>query len=621
MLQEMRDKSTGIVAKIIIGAIAVMFALWGTESLFKSNAAAKSMTVNGQAITEADIARGIAMRKQQIISRYGESVPAEYLTDEKLRQPVVEGLIQRTLMAQVAEKGGLVASTKEITNDIVNTPAFQKDGVFDQERFLQLLRYQGMTPATYQKAIAEDAVVNQIRATVADTSFITPAELKHILGLSFQSRDFSYVILPAAKAEKEVNVSDADIKAYYDAHPQTYTTPEQVAVDYVELSVAELAKNMSVSDDQVQKQYEQNTKAFVAKIERHAAHILLEGDAQKKAAEVKAKLAAGEDFAKLAKEYSTDAGSKDQGGDLGFTSGDAFPAEFEAALAKLKVGEVSEPVKTDAGTHIIKLVAERGATAPTFEESKAGIIDQLKRSEAESKFAEKLEKLKDLAYNADKLADVAKELGLSVQNTGLFTKTGGKDLAANTAFVNAAFSPEVLEQGNASDVIELEPNRVVVLKKTDRKPAQLQPLESVKDQIAAVVRTNKIQALLTQEANDLVALLNSGKSLAEQAQAAGLEIKTATNVNRNDKDTPREVLQYAFTMATPDEGKSVAGSTKTMSGDVAVVALSGVHLATEDKVPAEQRTAIASQLANISGEYDLKSFQSHLEETAKIKHR
>ena len=265
------------------------------------------------------------------------------------------------------------------------------------------------------------------------------------------------------------------------------------------------------------------------------------------------------------------------------------------------------------------MVAERGSKAPTFEESKVGIIDQIKRAEAEAQFGQKLDKLKDLAYNADNLGEVAKELGLSVQNSGLFGKTGGKDLTANNAFVTAAFSNEVLEQGNPSEIIELESNRVLVLKKTDRKPAQLQPLDVVKAQITALVRAEKIQALLTKQAQEVTAALNAGSSLADQAKALGVEVKAAKGTSRTDTVTDRDILQYVFGLAAPT-GKPVTGNVKTSTGDYAVIALDAVNLATEDKVPAEQRLSVSSMLANISGEYDFKSYQSHLQEVAKIKH-
>lgn len=620
MLQNLRDNSKGVISGILIGLLVIIFAVSGAEALFKWDASsAKSVKVNGESISETEIARAIANRKQRILSQYGESVPAEYLTDEKLREPTINELIKFSLLSQAAKKGGLAASTSALNEEIARSPAFQNNGVFDQARYLQILRYQGYTPGTYQKALAEEAVINQLQSSVSRTGFVTTSELQNILGLHYQTRDFSYALLSAEKAQKAVVVEEQDIKAHYDANPQAYTTPEQVAVDYVELSVAELAKNIPVTDEQIQKQFEQNLKAFSAKTERQAAHILLEGDAQKTADEIKAKLAAGEEFAKLAKEYSTDAGSKEQGGDLGFSSGDAFPAEFEAALAKLKVGEVSAPVKTEAGTHIIKLVSERASKAPTLEEAKGDILEQLKRAEAESQFAAKLDKLKDLAYNADKLEQVATELGLQVHNTGLFAKTGGKDLTANTSFVNAAFSPEVLEQGNASDVIELEQNRVVVLKKTDRKLAELQPLEVVKAKITETVRAEKTQALLAQQAKDFVAAINAGKSISEQAKAAGVEVKTVSGIGRTDRSTEADVLQYAFSLAAPAEGKQANGSVKTMKGDYAVVSLTGVHLGDLSKVPEEQRKAIATQLATINGDYDFKTYQAHLEEVSKIK--
>ncbi|MES2824738.1 MAG: SurA N-terminal domain-containing protein [Pseudomonadota bacterium] len=623
MLQNMRDNSKGVISGILVGLLVIIFAISGAEALFQKDVSGnKTVTVNGDVISETDVARAIANRKQQIMSRYGESVPAEFLTDEKLRQPSIDGLIQRTLITQSAKKGGLAIGVDSLNKEIVATPAFQKEGgVFDQEKFVTLLSYQGFTPATYQKAIAEDQIISQFQSGIVNTAFVTPAELKTIIGLSFQTRDFNYVIISAADAEKNITVDDADIKTNYEANPQAYTTPERVAVDYIELSVSELMKNIAITDEQVRKQFEQNSKSFVAKTERQAAHILLEGDAKKNADEIKARLVKGEDFAKLAKEYSTDAGSKEQGGDLGFSSGDAFPSEFEAALAKLKVGETSAPVKTDAGIHIIKLLAERGAQAPSFEEAKPAIIEQLKQAEADNQFSVKLKKLGELSYNADKLADVANELGLVVKNSDLFAKTGGKDLMANSLFINAAFSPEVLEQDNASEVIELEPTRVVVLKKTDRKPSQLEPLDSVKEKIAAIVRSEKTQALLAQQAKDFISAVNSGKAIADQAKSLGLTVKTVSAVGRNDQDTDRDALQFAFTMANPVPGKATVGSVKTTKGDIAVVALTAVNLAGEDKVPVEQKTSIATQLANINGEFDMKSVQSHLEEVAKIKHK
>jgi peptidyl-prolyl cis-trans isomerase D len=623
MLQHMRDNSKGVISGILIGLLVIIFAVSGAEALFQWDASSKkALSVNGETISEIDVMRAIANRKQQLMSRFGESVPADFLTDEKLRQPSIDGLVERSLLVQQAKKGGLAASKEKIDKEILATSAFQKEGgVFDQTKFVQLLAYQDFTPITYRKILAEDTMISQFESGIVRSAFVTSAELKYILGLSFQTRDFSYLVLPAEKATSSVVVEESDIKSHYDANPQAFTTPERVAVDYIELNVTDLMKDVVVSDEQVIKQYEQNAKSFVAKTERQAAHILLEGDAQKRAEEIKTKLAAGEDFAKLAKEYSSDSGSKEQGGELGFSSGEAFPKEFESALALLKVGEVSAPVKTDAGTHIIKLISERGSNPASLEESKVTILDQMKRSEAESQFAVKLGKLRDLSYNAESLTEVAKELNLNVKNSGLFAKTGSADLMANSLFVNAAFSSEVLEQGNSSEVIELETNRMVVLKKTDKKPSQLEPLELVKEKIITIVRAEKAEALLINQAKDLMVSLSSGSSIDELAKQGNLTAKSAATATRNDSTIDREVLQFTFSLANPVENKPTLGKVKLASGDLAVVSLSAVTLGTQDKVPEEQRKAISAQLAGINGGYDMKSVQSHLQEVAKIKRK
>src|SRR5690606_6434820 len=332
---------------------------------------------------------------------------------------------------------------------------------FDRDRFQLVLRNIGYTPSTYRNVLAEDVVINQLGRGVLETSFVTPAELETIISLNFQTRDFSYVVLPAEKIRDEVVVNDQEIESYYENNPQEFTIPEQVAVDYIELSVDSLMPETEITEAQVRQQYEQNLASFVATPERQAAHILIESSDEKVVTEISEKLANGEDFAELAKTYSDDLGSREQGGDLGFTTGDTFPVEFEEALATLSVDGVSAPVVTDAGTHCIKKLAERRTEVPPFEEQRERIAEPLKRAQAENTFVELLDRLRDLSYNAEDLGDVANELNLPYQNTGLFSRMGGEGVAAESLFVNAAFSTDVLEQGNSSEVLELSPSRVI----------------------------------------------------------------------------------------------------------------------------------------------------------------
>ena len=621
MLQNLRDNSRGVISFILIGFLVIIFALTGVEALFNWDTSAnQAAKVNGEVITETDVARAIGNQKQQMINTYGDQIPAEFLSDEYLRKPVIENLVQGKVLFQAADNSGMVIGDSYLHEQISNSQQFKSEtGVFDNTRYQQLLRNMGYTHGTYSKLLSEELVINQLQSGVSTTAFTTPAQLNDVVALSFQSRDISYVILPSAKIREGIVINDGEIQTYYDANQQLFTSDEQIAVDFITLSVAELTKDVSITEEQVRKQYEQNLASFVAATERHAAHILIENNNAEKIKAVSDKLAAAEDFAKLATDYSDDLGSKEQGGDLGFSKGDAFPAEFETALAALKIGQVSAAVKTDAGTHFIKLLAEKGAEPPSFDEQKASVEEQLKRAEAETLFVAQLEKLRDLAYNAESLADVAQELGVKVQNSGLFERNKGKDLLANAKVSAAAFSDEVLQEGNSSEVIEIDSSNVVVLKKTDYKPKQVKPIADVREQIINTLKDQKARTLLNEQAVKLIADLKANGKFDELSKANGVELKQVKAVTRSNAEVDADVLRYAFSMSKPQTGANSYGSVPTSSGDLAVVVLEAVTAGSFDKVTAEQKTAIVAQLGNIYGRNDFASYQKFLKDSAEIK--
>ncbi|MGV8835586.1 SurA N-terminal domain-containing protein [Cellvibrio sp.] len=620
MLQNLRDNSRGVISFILIGFLVIIFALTGVEALFNWDTSAnQAAKVNGEQVTEMDVARAIGMKKQQMLNTYGDQIPAEFLTDEYLRKPVIDNLVQRMVLSQAAGKSGMAVGNTYLSEQIASAPQFKNEtGAFDNNRYQQVLRNMGYTHSTYAKILSDEIVINQLQAGVSATAFATPAQLDDVVALSFQSRDLGYVILPAAKVRETLQVDATEIQSYYDANQQMFTSEEQVAVDYISLNVADLMKNISITEEQVRKQFEQNQASFVAAPERQAAHILVEGDNQDKIKTIADKLAAGGDFAALAKEFSDDLGSKEQGGDLGFTKGDAFPVEFETALATLKVGEVSSAVKTDAGTHFIKLLAEKGSEPPTFEEQKASIEDQLKRAEAENLFVVQLEKLREESYNAENLQEVAQTLNLKAENSGLFERSKGKDLMANAKVVAAAFSSEVLQEGNSSDVIEIDSSNVVVLKKTDYKPSQVKPLASVQEQITNTLKDQKAKTLLDEQATKLLADLKSGGSFSELSKAAGVELKQVKAVTRSSANIDSDVLRHAFAMTKPSSSSPTFDKVMTASGDLAVVAVEAVTPGSYEKVTPEQKTAITAQLGSIYGKNDFSSYQKFLKDAADI---
>lgn len=623
MLQHLRDNSRGVISFILIGFLVIIFALTGVEALFNWDTSAnQAAKVNGEQITEMDVARAVSMQKQQMLNLYGDQIPAQFLSDEYLRKPALDNLIQRLILSQAAKDAGMAIDANYLSEQITTTPQFKNEsGVFDNGAYQRLLRNMGYTHSSYTKILSDELIINQLQAGVAQSSFSTSVQLEDAIALSFQSRDIEYVILPSAKARDSIQLQDSDIQSYYDANQVMFVSEEQIAVDYINLSVQDLMKDISVSETQIREQYEQNLSSFVAAPERQAAHILIENDDADKIKVVSEKLASGAEFTDLAKEYSDDLGSKDQGGDLGFSSGDAFPKEFETALSTLKVGEVSAPVKTDAGTHFIKLLAEKNTTPPSFEEQKVEIEEQIKRAEAELLFVAQLEKLRDLSYNAESLSDVAKELNLTAVNSGLFEKSKGQGVMANPAVVAAAFSDEVLRDGNTSDVIEIDSSNVLVLKMTEHKPSKTKSLSEVRQQIEDTLKDQKARALLTEQSQKIIADLKAGSSLADLSGESGLEIKAFKEATRNAVGVDTDVLRYAFSMPKPTPNNPAVGNVITSSGDMAIVVLSAVSSGVGNKTAEEQRSAISSQLASLYGRNDFSGFQKFLKDSADIEQK
>ena len=620
MLQHLRDNSRGVISFILIGFLVIIFALTGVEALFNWDTSAnQAAKVNGETVTEMDVARAIGMQKQQMLNAYGDQVPAEFLSDEYLRKPVIDNLVQRMVLSQAAEKSGMAVGQTYLSEQIASAPQFKNEtGAFDNNRYQQVLRNMGYTHSTYTKILSDEIVINQLQAGISATAFATQNQLDEIIALSFQSRDLGYAILPVAKVRESIQIDPSEIQTYYDANQQMFTSEEQIAVDYINLSVQDLMSKVPVTEEQVRKQYDQNQTNFVASPERQAAHILIENNDENKIKSVADKLAAGDDFAVIAKEFSDDLGSKEQGGDLGFSKGDAFPAEFEAALATLKVGEVSAAVKTDAGTHFIKLLSEKGSEPPSFEEQKASIEEQLKRAEAEAQFVVQLERLREESYNADSLQEVAQSLGLETMNSGLFERSKGKGLMANPKVVTAAFSADVLQDGNSSEVIEIDSSNVLVLKKTDYKASQVKPIADVQEQITNTLKDQKAKAILDEQAQKLIADLKSGSSFSELSAAAGIEYKEVKAVTRNTADIDPDVLRHAFNMVKPASDSPTLDKVMTANGDMAIVALAAVTSGSSDNVTPEQKNAITAQLGNIYGSNDFSSYRQFLKDAADI---
>jgi peptidyl-prolyl cis-trans isomerase D len=620
MLQNLRDNSKGVISYILIAFLVIIMALFGMESLFNWNPSAdKAGAVNGERISTVEVETAIQRKRQELINRFGENLPESMLSTEALSNSVMDELIASKALAQAAKNSGMTVSTQSIHNEIAKTSAFQDEsGRFSNELFLQAISRAGYTPSTYIEASKSDAVLGQLYTGIVASNFISATELDEFIQLSNETRNVSFFTLSSERVGAEVEISETKIEDFYNQNAEMFTKPEQVAVDYIELNTADLASQITVTDEQVRKQFELNQSNAVAAKERHVAHILIEDNDSDKINAVSQKLSEGVDFAELAKTYSDDFGSRDTGGDLGFTTGSGLPAEFVAAMNTLSVGSVSPAVKSEAGTHFIKVIDVKDTTLK-FEDVRADIADSLKQTEAEGLFLTKLEQLRDLSFNADNLKDVAQELGLKVANTGFFTKQGGSGIAANKAVIEASFSEDVFAAGNSSEAIELSPTHVVVVKKTGEEPSYVLPLAEVREQIKNRLTLERAQELITEQGLQLVSDIKSGKAITEVAETVEAELKLVDSLTRNDTDAGAEVVNFAFSLPKPTEGPVVSGLL-TRNGDYLVLAVNSIG-AGEENMTAEEKQMLSSQLAIILGQTDFASFQNYLVNIADVERK
>ncbi|PCM50072.1 peptidylprolyl isomerase [Pseudomonas fluorescens] len=621
MLQNIRDNSQGWIAKTIIGVIVALMALTGFDAIFKAtthtNDAAK---VNGEEISQNELSQAVDMQRRQLMQQLGKDFDASLLDEKMLRESALKGLIDRKLLLQGAEQSKFAFSEGALDQVILQTPEFQVDGKFSSERFDQVIRQLGYTRMQFRQMLAQEMLIGQLRAGVAGSGFVTDAEVLAFARLEKQTRDFASLNVKADPAA--VKLTDDEVKAYYDEHAKEFMTPEQVVVDYVELKKSSFFDQVAVKDEDLQAAYQKEIANLSE--QRRAAHILIEvndktTDAQAKAKieEVQARLAKGEKFEALAKEFSQDPGSANNGGDLGFAGPGVYDPAFEKALYSLNKDQVSEPVRTDFGYHLIKLLGVEAPEVPTLASLKDKLTRELKTQQVEQRFVEATKQLEDSAFEASDLAQPAADLKLTVHTSKPFGREGGEGIAANRAVVTAAFSQEVLEENANSTGIELDPETVVVLRaKEHLKPEQL-PLEAVNTAIRAQLTKEHASAAAKTKADQLIASLRDGKTALDKA-IDGQNWKVVTAATRAQEGVDPTVLQALFRMPKPAaKGKPTFSSVTLQDGSLMIVRLDGVNeaVAPTDEEKAQYRRFLASR----EGQQDFAAFRKQLESQADIK--
>jgi peptidyl-prolyl cis-trans isomerase D len=594
MLQSIRDNSQSFVSKIIIGLIIGVFALFGAESIVGGFFGAdRAVRVNGDEITETELANSI----QNLMANIGAS--AADFDDEFIREVALNQLIEDRLLMQAAADAGLQISDDSIDRQILQTPQFQLGGVFDRDLAVRTMASQGFTPAMYRQALAERMLIGQLANAYAGTGFVTRQELDRIAALSAQRRDFRYVSVTVGARTLDEAISDQEIRAYYDNNSSRFMREEQVVIDYVVLDRDQIFDEMEIDQADVMAAYERERDATVSRVERRASHILFElsgrteAEALELATELKARIDAGESFADLAATYSDDVISGRDGGDIGYSDGSVFPDAVEEALRVLEEGEVSDPVRSEFGVHLVLLSESDVADFPDFDEMADRIERDLLSSQVEQIYFARLETLANLAFETFDLEAIEDELGLPIQQSEAFGRSGGSNrITGSSRVADAAFSSDVLEDRLNSDVIEVEEGLSVVIHLREHRPAELRPLDEVRSEIATLLRVERERVRTREIGEEILATLRDGGDVDALLETHELEWRQVEDVSREDPFVNPEIREAAFAVRLDADAPSSLGR-QLSNGAYVVVELQSVTDGSVDDLSADEREMLA----------------------------
>jgi peptidyl-prolyl cis-trans isomerase D len=627
MLQQIRDRISGWFAIVFLGAIAVVFIFWGIQ--FESSVTTEAAKVNGDEISAQAVQKAWQDRQSELQQRLRDELPPALVDTEQ--QKLLDEFIDRELIAQRARESGYRVSDRELVETLQNIQALQVDGKFSRDRYAALLRQQGRSETEFEREFRRDLESSQLRNAVVISSFVTPGELQRRVQLEGETREIAYAVLPAASYAGQVAVAPEQVAAYYEKNKTQYTTPETVSLQYLQLNMADIAANVQVSDEALRKFYDENAARNETPERRKASHILVESGtddaaAQKKAEALYARAKAGEDFAKLARENSDDPGSKEAGGDLGWSTREAYVKEFADALFAMNKGEIRGPVRTQFGYHVIKLEDVESPKVRSFEEMRAELDPEFRREQAQSVFYEKSQQLADESFAAlSELDSVAKKVGLPLQTVDNFTRQGGGALGSDRKVIEAVFSDDVLQDRQNSQPIQLGEDSVVVLRVTDHKPSQQRPLDEVRDEVTAQLKEEGARKAAADAAAALVKRIAAGESFAAVATSAGLTPTAPQTVTRSGAESEAaapvapELIAAVYQAAYPAAGKPTAGTATLATGDQAMFVVSNVRPGGLDATAAAELPMRAQQTAQLNGAVEFTAYLEELKRTSKIK--
>ena len=618
MLTQIREKFAGGVAIVILGAIAVSFIFFGTNVDF-SGGNIYAAKVDGSEISVNELE--LDYRARLDANPQLANLPAEFRV--QLRQNILDALIRERLVDLYLEDAGYQVSESFLDESIQRIPEFQLDGVFDLDTAESLLMQNGYTVQGFRAAQRRQLRLSQLQRAIGGTSLVTPAEYRRYLNLIAEQRLVSVATFDLASAADEVTVTEEQVTTFYADNESLYLLPESATIEYIELNRSALAESVSISEEALNEYYLDSQSRYLQDEQRRASHILILFDDDEAAAEMSARallarLEAGEPFADLAKTNSMDGGTAAQGGDLGSLTRSQLPGELGAEIFSMQLGEISGPVRSEFGFHIVRLDDILLPGPLPLDQVRGELLTELRERETEGAFRDLVRTASDALFDNPDMQAIAAATGLEVQRAEGIERSNAGPFGNNQAAIDAIFADSVLNGGGISELVEIDANRAAIFKVVAHAPASRQPLDEVRDQIIATLRNQEAARIVENRASQLLQALESGQEFATAAAAANAVATAPTLLERQGTELDRTVMAAIFSAPKPAQDSPVRGQVANEAGGYTVYSLEAVIPGRPESIPQADRFAGKEQLAQQAGGSDYLAFVQSLVERADI---
>ena len=601
MLQYIRDRATGWVAWTIVTLIIIPFALWGVYDYMTPSQGVAVATVNGVELDARRFNRLYQQQRFQLLSLLGDGARSDLIDDERLRTQALDRLIDDELMVQVSLEDSLRIGDRRLAETISSLPQLQDEEGFSQELYDVYLRNQGLGPAGFEFEMRRNLLIEQFVSAVGRAANVSEREHREASRLLTQRRVYSSLRLPALSYRPD-KLDENEVREYFESNRSRFATQEQVNVEFIELSRDEMARSVVVDDSELASLYAERKSSYTRPAQREARHILVElaadadetseREARERIELVSRRLAEGMSFEEAAETYSEDPGSARLGGSLGWFSTDVMDPAFEEAAFALEEGERSDVVRTPFGLHLIEVTGRREAGVADFEDVRDQLRSDYQLEVAEQLFYEQVEQLANFAFeHPDTLEVAAEALGVPLEETGFVShsRMGQPGLVGEPAFLNAAFSSEVQEEGNNSELLEFDGARVAVLRVKEHRPSREQHFEEVEGDARSELLEIRGAERAREAGADIVARLRDGEPEAALAAETGFEWSADERVHRGQPGLSRALANIVFRMPESRDGDSAYDGLAEGNGDFVVVALRAVESGDFEESGAESR--------------------------------